>query len=81
MKPIAEQVIEGKRYQLTPQPKQSQCAGCDGWKGITPSGKNLCTELGELCVDHPKHGWVEDVDYVAPAAEPVAQGAVEEFDW
>ena len=56
MKVVATIVTDRKRYNLVPQPKQAQCAGCRGWKGITASGTNLCTALGELCIDYPFHG-------------------------
>lgn len=85
MKAVATIVTDRKRYNLMSQPKQAQCAGCRGWKGITASGTNLCTALGELCIDYPFHGWVEDETYVAPAepeqVAPVAEQDLETFDW
>lgn len=79
MKPVLSKVVGRCRYHLVPQLKQSQCAGCAGWKGTTPDGGNLCTALGEACTEHPLHGYVVDIEYVPPA-EPEAPVDVEELD-
>lgn len=84
MKAIQELVVERQRYLLIPCKKGTvdPCPGCVGWAGSTSSGKNLCTEFGEACIDETKFpaNWQLDAEYVAPP-EPVTQEQVELLEW
>jgi hypothetical protein len=79
MKPITTEVVEGRKYNLVPQPQHPQCGGCEAFMGFTASGRNLCTALGDDCTDELKCGWVEDKAYVH-VPEAVSEEAVDGFN-
>lgn len=77
MAALKEQVIERQRFELH-RCKGDPCKGCAGWEGLTPSGKNLCTELGDACIAEAPARWSQDATYT-PSPEPAREQTAEEI--